>query len=262
MEHPVTVYRTRMGVQSLDRAFDLAELLARFPSGLTLVEIATRVGLHKSTVHRLLTTLKERSYVHQDEVSGRYRVGVGFVLLAGSYLGQLDLKTAAEPEMKRLSDDLGVTVFLATLRDDRAVYLDKIERYDGFRRFDIIGRSVPVYCTSLGKALVMDLPPEEQRAILERRPPERKTAKTLLETEPILDEFAFCRDRGWSWDLQEHETDVTCAGAPIRDHRGQTVAAISAVWKTVLSPAEVEPLGERIRAAAHAISATLGFVEP
>ncbi len=168
-----------MSVQSLDRAFDLLELLAGFPEGLALSEISGKTELHKSTIHRLLGSLKERGYIEQDEASGRYRTGLAFIALAAPYLRQLDLKSVAEPEMRRLSDKIGVTVFLATLRDDEVVYLDKVERYDGFRRFDIIGRHVPVHCTSLGKSLLMDKDTSRIREILGRRPPERKTTASV-----------------------------------------------------------------------------------
>ncbi len=174
-----------MSVQSLDRAFDLLELLAGFPEGLGLSEISGKIELHKSTIHRLLGSLKERGYIEQDEASGRYRTGLGFIALAAPYLKQLDLKSVAEPEMRRLSDKIGVTVFLATLRDDEVVYLDKVERYDGFRRFDIIGRHVPVHCTSLGKSLLMDKDISRIREILGRRPPKRKTPKKIMDIDGI-----------------------------------------------------------------------------
>jgi IclR family KDG regulon transcriptional repressor len=247
-----------MSVQSLDRAFDLLELLAGFPEGLALSEISGKIELHKSTIHRLLGSLKERGYVEQDEASGRYRTGLGFIALAAPYLKQLDLKSVAEPEMRRLSDKIGVTVYLATLRDDEVVYLDKVERYDGFRRFDIIGRHVPVHCTSLGKSLLMDKDTSRIREILRRRPPVRKTPKTIMDIQGIIANIEECRLRGWSSDLEEHEMGVNCVGAPLRDYRGQTVAAISAVWKTLRSGDELEESGRMVAGSAAEISKRLG----
>ncbi len=243
-----------MSVQSLDRAFDLLELLAGFPEGLGLSEISGKIELHKSTIHRLLGSLKERGYIEQDETSGRYRTGLGFIALAAPYLKQLDLKSVAEPEMRRLSDKIGVTVFLATLRDDEVVYLDKVERYDGF----IIGRHVPVHCTSLGKSLLMDKDISRIREILGRRPPKRKTPKTIMDIDGILANIEECRLRGWSSDLEEHEMGVNCVGAPLRDHRGQTVAAISAVWKTLRTRDELEESGRMVAGSAAEISRRLG----
>jgi len=248
-----------MSVQSLDRTFDLLELLAQFPEGLGLSDISTKIGLHKSTVHRLLGSLKERSYIEQDEASGRYRIGVAFIALAAPYLNQLDLKTVVEPEMRRLSDRLGVTVYLATLRDDEVVYLDKVERYDGFRRFDIIGRHVPVHCTSLGKSLVMDMAPGRIREMFHRRPPLKLTSGTITDIERIIENIEVCRERGWSSDLEEHEEGVNCVGAPIRDYRGRTVAAISAVWRVVRSGEEMDEAGQNVADAAGEISRRFGF---
>ncbi len=249
-----------MSVQALDRTFDLLELLARFPQGLALSDISVKIGLHKSTVHRLLGSLKGRSYIEQDETSGRYRIGMAFIALAAPYLSQLDLKTVAEPEMRRLSDHLGVTAYLATLRDDEVVYLDKVERYDGFRRFDIIGRHVPVHCTSLGKSLVMDMDPQDIRALLSRRPPFKLTSGTITDIDDIVANIRMCRERGWSSDIQEHEEGVNCVGAPVRDYRGRTVAAISAVWRVIRSGEEMDEAGREVAAAASEISKRLGLI--
>ena len=248
-----------MSVQALDRTFDLLELLARFPEGLGLGDISEKIGLHKSTVHRLLSSLKSRGYIEQAEDSGSYRIGVAFIALAAPYLNQLDLKTEAEPEMRRLSDKLGITVYMAALRDGEVVYLDKVERYDGFRRFDIIGRHVPVHCTSLGKSLLMDFSPGQIRDILEKHPPVKKTSKTIINTEAIIADIETCRNRGWSSDIEEHEEGVNCVGAPIRDYRGRIVAAISAVWRVNRSGEEMEEAGGRVAETAAVISERLGF---
>ena len=249
-----------MSVQALDRTFDLLELLAQFPEGLALSDISVKINLHKSTVHRLLGSLKSRGYIEQDEASSRYRIGVAFIALAAPYLNQLDLKTVAEPEMRRLSDQIGVTVYLATLRDDEVVYLDKVERYDGFRRFDIIGRHVPVHCTSLGKSLVMDMAPGKIREIFYRRPPFKLTSGTITDIDEIIANIEVCRTRGWSSDLEEHEEGVNCVGAPIRDYRSRTVAAISAVWRVIRSGEEMDEAGRTVAAAAAEISNRLGFL--
>ena len=248
-----------MSVQSIDRAFSILELLSSFPKGLPLSEIVLRTSLNKTTVHRILSSMKERSYIEQDSESGYYKLGVALIALAGSYFNQLDLKNVAEPVMRRLSDTLGVTLYLAVLRDGEAVYLDKVERFDGFRRFDIIGRHVPVHCTSLGKALIMEMDKKDVLKILEYKPPVKKTEKTITDAEKILENLDTCRKRGWSSDLEEHEKGVTCAGAPIKDYKGRTVAAISAVWKSAFPPGKIEDVGKIVSEGAKEISYKLGF---
>lgn len=249
-----------MAVQALDRTFDLLELLARFPEGLALTDIGERIGLHKSTVHRLLASLKERGYIEQDTDTSRYRLGLGFISLAGPYLNQLDLKSTAEPEMRRLSDSLGVTVFLATLRDGEVVYLDKVERYDGFRRFDIIGRHVPIHCTSLGRSLVMDMENHRLKELLGGITLHRMTPHTITDIDDVIANVESCRQRGWSSDLEEHEEGVNCVGAPVRDYRGRIVAAISAVWRSDRTTGEMNEAGKAVADGAAEISRRLGFL--
>ena len=248
-----------MAVQSLDRAFDILELLSRERKGLALTDIGKRLDLHKSTVHRILASLKDRGYIEQNPESGVYRLGLGFIALASQYLNNLEIKTEAEPYLRRLSERLGETVFLATLQDDEVVYLDKVERYDGLRRYSIIGRRAPVHCTSLGKSLVMDRKPEELRALFSRTHLKKVTEKTIVDIDQLLRHVEECRVRGWSHDFEEYEPGVSCVGAPVKDYRGITIAAISSAWEGVRDGEAVAETGRALRSVADDISRHLGF---
>jgi len=249
-----------MSVQSLDRAFDILELLAHERDGMMLSDVARRLDLHKSTVHRLLNSLKDRGYIEQHPESGRYRLGLGFIALSSQYLNSLELKTEAEPYLRRLSERLGETVFLATLQDDEVVYLDKVERFDGLRRYSIIGRRAPVHSTSLGKAMVMHRDMEDLRSLFARRPLVAVTARTTIEADVLLRELGESRTRGWSKDVEENNDGVSCVGAPIRDYRGAVIAAVSSAWEGRRDEKAFRAAGEAVKATADAISAHLGFV--
>ena len=248
-----------MSIQSLERAMDILEQLAGSPDGAALGEISNRLELHKSTVHRILGTLKERGYAVQDEGSGLYRLGRHIVALAGTYLNDLELRAEAEPFLRRLSERLGETVFLATLIDDEVVYLDNVESYVGLKRFSMVGHRLPVHCTSLGKALLFDLDDGEVRAILSRRPMVRRTPATLCEPDAYLGNLAACRKRGWSSDEEENEAGVSCVGAPIRDYRGRVAAALSAAWDTPKGADERDRIGLLVAETAAEISSRLGY---
>jgi IclR family KDG regulon transcriptional repressor len=248
-----------MSVQSLDRAFDILELLSKERRGMMLTDIGKSLDLHKSTVYRLLSSLKERGYIEKDRETGNYRLGLGFIALTSQYLNNLEIKTEAEPYLRRLSDRLGETVFLAVLRDDEVVYIDKVERFDGLRRYSIIGQRRPIYCTSLGKSLVMERDPRELREILTKKPLKKFTNKTIIDADVFLKQLEIIRDRGWSNDDEEYDLGVSCVGAPIRDYRGNIIAAISSAWEGIKGPEDVKERGEQLKSIADEISRHLGF---
>lgn len=224
-----------------------------------LTEIGKSLDLHKSTVYRLLSSLRDRGYIEKDQENGYYRLGLGFIALTSQYLNNLEIKTEAEPYLRKLSDRLGETVFLATLRENEVVYLDKVEQFGGLRRYSIIGQRAPVHCTSLGKALVLDKNPRELRDLLGREPLKKVTLNTNTDIDVFLKQQEMNRSRGWSNDVEEYNEGVSCVGAPIRDYRGQTIAAISSAWEGFKSPDDERKLGEQIKSTADDISRHLGF---
>ena len=248
-----------MSVQSLDRAFDILELLSKERRGIMLTDIGKSLDLHKSTVYRLLSSLRNRGYIEKDKDTGFYRIGLGFIALTSQYLNNLEIKTEAEPYLRKLSDRLGETVFLATLRDDEVVYLDKVEQFNSLRRYSIIGQRAPIHCTSLGKALVMDKDPQELRKLLEQKPLKKITRKTNTDIDVFLKRLKVIRTRGWSDDVEEYNEGVSCVGAPIKDYRGNTIAAISSAWEGFKSPDNKKLVGEQLKTTADDISRHLGF---
>ena len=126
-------------VQSIDRALSIIETLAGEKEGLGVTEISTRVGLHKSTVHRLLSALGERGYVEQRS-GGAYRLGMKIVELSSLYLNQVELKTEAQPYLRRLLQLTKQPVHLAMLDGLEIIYIDKIETIHSIRMYSQIGR--------------------------------------------------------------------------------------------------------------------------
>src|SRR5690606_3038008 len=122
-------------VQSIDRAFDILEVLAVEKDGLGVTEIGNRLGLHKSTVHRLLTAMAEKGYIEKNEDTGTYRLGLKFVELCSLYLSSVELKTEAQPYLRQLVALTTQPVHLATLVDGEVVYIDKVESYNSIRMY-------------------------------------------------------------------------------------------------------------------------------
>ncbi|MCP4021219.1 MAG: IclR family transcriptional regulator [Desulfobacteraceae bacterium] len=225
-----------MSVQSIDRAFDILELLSVEPRGMTMTDIGLKLDLHKSTVHRLLSSMRERGYIEKSAETGNYRLGLGFVELASLYLNSLELKTEAQPFLHRLTQKTGQTSFLA-IRDGReVVYIDKVETYDSLRRYKIIGRRRPLHATSLGKALLSGLNDEEIDQLYADRTFEQLTPKTILSFNDLMKQIKEIRQQGWSIDDEENEMGTKCVGAPIFDYRDRVIASLSLAWDMAASP--------------------------
>jgi len=248
-------------VQSLDRTFDILEILANEQNGLTLVQLSDRVKLPKSTVHRLIGVLLQRCFVRKSPDTNRYRLGPGFIGLCSHYLNNLELKTESTPFMSELSRTTGNTVFIAIRQQAAMVYMDSQEQFNSLRKYSIIGQQKPLYCTSLGKALLMGLSDDEIRSLLAHEVFERRGPNTHMNIESLLQDIRECRRRGWALDNQEAEPAINCVAAPIYDYRGQVIASISTTWILAQHPEMVpEQIAILVMKAASNISSNMGYI--
>lgn len=246
-------------VQTLDRALRIIELLALHGEGYGVTEIGQKVGLHKSTVHRLLNHLVGQGYIEKDAARPIYTLGLKFIELASLRLNQVELKTEAGPYLRQLAGRLDVAVHLAILADTDAVYIEKIEPQAHLRMYSQIGRRIPVFCSSLGKCLVSDYTPEALAALSKRLAYETFTPYTKATAEEFLAEVALTRQRGWGLDDQEHEPGIRCIGAPLRDFTGKIVASLSVSGATLTRDRDPE-VSRLVVEAAEAISKRLGWL--
>jgi DNA-binding IclR family transcriptional regulator len=251
----------RPAVQTLDRALRIIELLALHREGMGVTTIGQEVGLHKSTVHRLLGHLVSQGYIEKDEARPVYTLGLKFIELASLRLNQVELKTEAGPYLRRLAVRFDQPVHLAILSDTDAVYIEKIDPQAHLRMYSQIGKRIPVYCSALGKALVSDWSPAKVEELARRLDYEPFTAKTLKTPEELLADIGAARTRGWAMDDEEHEPGIRCIAAPIRDFTGRTVAAVSASGMAQVIRPE-PPVTDEVTQTAEAISRRLGWLGP
>jgi DNA-binding IclR family transcriptional regulator len=211
---------------AVGRAFAVLRLLAEHPEGLTLGSIARLTRVPASTLLAILGSLCEAHVVSKDS-SRRYLLDVGIFQLGQAYAQGVDLMRAFEPvagEMIRACDE---TVQLAVLAGCEVMYVAREESSQPMRLVTAIGRRAPVYASSAGKALLVDLDAEELRALLGPEPFERVTPTTLTTYEELERELAKGRATGLVESREECIVGLHCVGAPIRDHSGAVIAAIS-----------------------------------
>ncbi|MDA3955628.1 IclR family transcriptional regulator [Oceanispirochaeta sp.] len=215
-----------MAVQILDKSFLVLETLSREITGLTVSELSKRVDLNITTVHRILGTFADRGYIRQDQ-DKRYCLSLKFIELSSSYLNGLDLKQIAEPFLKDLTSSLKETVFLATLMDNQAVYIDKHEIYQNLRCYTVLGERKPLYCTALGKSLLLGFNEKELNHYFETCEFEVFTEFTITDKNKLRKELKISSARGWTVDDEEAVPGLICFAAPIFDYRGHIIASVS-----------------------------------
>ncbi|MFZ1868535.1 MAG: IclR family transcriptional regulator, partial [Steroidobacteraceae bacterium] len=210
-----------LGSQTLLRGLDVIDVVAQGP--IKLADLAAKLGLTRSTTHRLASALTGRRYLTFVPHSG-YSLGPKLLELGFRVRDDLDLPRVAAPHLERLALLTEDTVHLGVLESGHVLYLDKIP---GKRRINIIsriGEMQPVTTTGLGKALSLDL---DEGAWCELFRAERKARRLDISQQEWLERMRGYAQTGYAFDLEENEEQIRCIAAPVRDVAGRTVAAIS-----------------------------------
>jgi DNA-binding IclR family transcriptional regulator len=245
-------------VQSVDRALSVLEILAaRREAGVT--EIAAELGVHKSTAFRLVAALESRGLVEQVAGRGKYRLGFGIVRLAGATVAQLDLAQESRKSSEELAADLGETVNVAVLDQDRAVNISQVRGPSAIGHHNWVGQGTPLHATSSGKVLLAYAPENVRTARLSGRM-ERFTGATITDPRRLERELAEVRRRGWGSTADEYEAGLNAVAAPVRDATGAVVAAISVSGPSFRLPADSFPrVAPRVIEVADELSRRLGY---
>ena len=212
------------GVQSVDRALSILEVLARTGEG-GVTEIAAELGVHKSTAFRLVATLEAHRLVEQTGDRGRYRLGVGVLRLAGATTARLDLVQEARPICRQLAAETGETVNVAVLSDGSALYLDQVAGSSALQPHNWVGQHIPLHATSNGKVLLSGLDDHELDAALGTL--STYTEHTITRRPKLREELARVREQGHALAIDELEVGLTAVAAPVRNAHGDVVASMS-----------------------------------
>jgi DNA-binding IclR family transcriptional regulator len=249
-------------VQVLDRACGILTALAGSHECLGPSEIGQKLNMSKSTAHRLLVVMERHRMVERDLESGKFRLGLKLVELAGIALSRFDLHRLARPFVQRLAEETGETAHLGILRQSEVISLVNAEGKHNLRSPSTVGRRSPVHCTSQGKVLLACQPPEIIEQFLRRHKFMGFTKYTIRSASRFRAELeAVCR-QGYALDNEEFEDGLRCIGAPVRDHNGKVIAAISIAGPAFRITQDRQPkLIRSVVAVADALSAALGSVQ-
>lgn len=242
------------------RTITVLEILSRHKS-INLEKLAGETGLPKATLLRFLGTLTSLGYVYRNSYD-QYSLTLKMFSVGSHSLERIDLVRDARPIAEKLAEGLGETVHMGIREELTAIYVMKVESHYTIRMHSRVGKSIPLYCTAIGKMLLSDTPREERAELikpLKLVPFTPNTIRTIRDLEKELDVIA---SSGWAMDREEHEEGVSCISAPIRDHTGRTIAALSVSWPMFrFDAAKQEEYIANIRSAAAEISRLFGLID-
>jgi IclR family transcriptional regulator, acetate operon repressor len=245
-------------IQSVDRAVDVLEYLARHGDA-AVTDLATALGVHRSTAFRLLAALEARGLVEQVSERGRYRLGFGIVRLAGASAARLDLVEQCRPVTQRLALELADTVNVARLEAGAAVNVDQVRGPAAVTSHNWMGQRTPLHATSSGKVLLAHLDPEARDRLL-AEPLERFTPATITDPAMLRRELDAVIAAGWASTVEELELGLNAVAAPIRQHDGTVIAAVSVSGPSYrLAAGRIPEVAVTVVAAADEISGRLGL---
>ena len=224
------------------------------PSGLSLGEIAQRVGLARSTVQRIVDALRTEQFVIAASPTAGVRLGPALVRLAASASVEFDQIT--RPIIAELSQAVGETVDMSVLKGRSAVFTDQIQGSHRLRAVSAIGDTFPLHCTANGKAILSVLPDDKLKALL-RMPLQKMTPNTITKPAELLREIEHCRRTGVAVDNEEHTEGISALGTGFIDPVGRAIA-ISIPVPTTRFKRIRQDLASRLLEARERILETLG----
>jgi DNA-binding IclR family transcriptional regulator len=246
-------------IQVLDRTFAILDVLMELGKEATIGDLTSKLKLSKSTVHRILMNLESNRYVERVGADGGYRLGPRLFELGTKALATLDLREEVQPCLVRLVGRTGETSHFGVLRDGEVTSLFNVQTKRSLGTASTVGRRIPVYCTSLGKAILAFQPEDEVEATLKGCKFRAYTEHTIIRLNSLMAELDRVRKRGYAIDDEEFEIGLRCIGAPVKDHTGEVIGAVSIAGPTIrVTKKGVPDLARFVVQAADELSTRLG----
>lgn len=245
-------------VLTLVKALDVLEAVAQ-DSGMTVAEIAGKVGLNRTTTHRLVQTLRQLNYLQPAPGGRGFEVGMKLLPLAARQLDSNRVRLAALPQLNALAQEAGERANLGVLFDGELLYLAGVEKPSLPNMYSRFGKLAPIHCSSLGKAIIAQYPEAEVRAVLGTKPLVRQTENTIVDIDALLGDLAETRKRGYAFDNQEHLANTFCIAAPVFDGGPLPCAAIGI---TGSNRDRVLSMADKVKLAAEVITHMLAPSRP
>jgi IclR family KDG regulon transcriptional repressor len=247
-------------LQTVHKAAEILNLFSVEHPEWGISELAKALSFPKSSTSDLVSTLAEQGLLRRTH-AGRYKLGWQVMVLSQVLLATTDFHTEARRVMESLIASFGETVHLATLEGSQVIYVDKLQ---GTRTVQVavtgVGYRLPAHCSGAGKVILANRPWEEVQHILLSKGMPALTLNTITTPEVLRQELEQIRAQGYAYDIEEAIEELCCVAAPIRDHTGEVVAAISLSVPAYRFQRNKEQYRLAIVGAAKQVSDNLGYI--
>ena len=246
--------------RTLLRAIDILELLSKSKDGYTLAQLSSMLDSPKSSIFDIMKTLVYKNMVIEDNQSGitKYKIGLQSFLIGSSYLNDTDIVNIAKNDLIDLANRMQATTFMSILDDDMVTYLYKYESEKTIITTANIGSRRSIHSSALGKVMVAFGTDEDLKRAIQRTDFVAYTEYTITSVEKYLDQLKEVRIKGYAKSDREDTLQQVAAAAPIRNHDGKVIAAISCVG-FYESQIDLDDLGLVVKDVADKISVKLGY---
>lgn len=246
-------------VNSVLKALTVMDCFTRERPRMSLAEISSATGFHKTTAYNILTTLVSRGYVVR--VGDEYALGNAIINISSNVLDNVEIRDRGAPILRQLADDVSESVYLVVPDGDRVLYIYAIESSHRLQARSVLGDRAYYHSTAIGKATLAFMGDERREELLAAPEFPARTDNTVTDPETLRAEIELIRRRGYSTDSEENEPNTFCLGAPIFGATGQLVASCSISGDTAAIVGERRgELAEKLLKAALRISQHMGHV--
>ena len=248
-------------IKSIEKCFVILDCMESADSLLNLEDIVRETGYKKTTCFRLLKTMRKLGIVESAPVGKKYQFGHRIISIGSAALKKMNLRESALPILKQLRDETGETVNLTILSGSNVLFIERVMS-DYLVNVNInIGDRLPVYYSSMGKAILSFLPETHIAEILSQLRFEPKTDRTIVSEAALMQEIIKIRRKGFAINDEELEMGLRTVAAPVFNYKGEAFAAINIAWLTARRPSRktFANFAQKVVAAASQISSLMGY---
>jgi IclR family transcriptional regulator, KDG regulon repressor len=223
-----------------------------------VTDLAESLGLGKSTISRLLSTLASEGFVAKDPETQKYRLGLSILSLYAVSMSTLEVTREAQPILQKLVADIGETSHLGALEGNSVIYLSKVECKHPVQILSYVGRKNPIHCTSSGKVLLAHQKEDFIQSYIENGL-EKYTVHSITDPDDLRNTLKAIKEQGYAISIEELREGVASVSAPIRDYTGKVVYAISVIGPVHRMNPYNTTIINKVKAAALEVSEKLGY---